>query len=681
MLEKIWLIQEADQPKIDRLMNETGIDDVLAKLLVSRGVDTAESYQKYFHVSYHDFHNPNLLSDMDLAVNRVLKALELNELVVIYGDYDVDGVTSTSVLYMFLEEIGARVDYYIPDRHEEGYGINEEAIDKIKDMGASLMISVDTGITAVAQVAHASEIGLDVIITDHHECQEALPEALAVINPKKPGDNYPFKELAGVGVTFKLVQALAAATHATDLCEKYLDIVAVGTVADIVPLRGENRIITRLAFETIPHSWNPGLKALLKVADLEGKKMTAGRIGFGIGPRLNAAGRIKHAKEAVELFISRDPKFCLKVAEELDQTNKDRQNLEREIYEQAVNIVESTMNPEEKHILVVASDHWHHGVIGIVASKLVEKYYRPVIILAIEDGIASGSARSVEGFSIFDALYHVKDIFLKFGGHEMAAGMSLESKELANLDQRLNDYASNVMAEDTLIPKIKIDLSLTPDQVTLPFVETLASMEPYGIGNPAPSFAIMAPVKNIRKIGKDQSHLKVSLGYESSLDCIGFSMADACDYIKPGIDAEIACNLEINEWQNKKSPQAMVKDIRIPLSVKGELMQAIATHHSTEYLHMDQIPFGLTKEDYRHFYKYLLSKELEGVTVFYYTQIMEDFQLKAPSKLIRYFIMLEVFLELNLLTYSLKPNEMEISLSKGKKVDLQSSKLYNKFLR
>lgn len=675
MKASIWQMMTTDETKVAMIMSYGKVSYTLACLLVHRGIDTKEAFDAYYYVSRESFHDPFLMLDMDIAIKRILDARDKGEKIYIYGDYDVDGVTSTSVLFMFLDEIGCNVDYYIPSRHEEGYGINSEAIDKLHELGARVMISVDTGITAVDQVDHANDCGISVIITDHHECQEVLPRALAVINPKRPDNAYPFKQLAGVGVTFKLIHALAIETQVVDLIWKYLDIVAVGTIADIVPLHGENRIITKLAFETMTQSWNVGLRALMHVTELDGKKMTAGRIGFGIGPRLNAAGRIKHAKEAVELFVSQDQARCLEIATELDAVNKERQALERKIFAEAVEMIEATMDPKEQHVIVVASDGWHHGVIGIVASRLVEKYYRPVVILAIEEGIASGSARSVDGFSIFDALYANRELFDKFGGHAMAAGMSLKVELLEGLRSGLNDYAKTNMTQDTLIPKIKVDMALELDAVTIPLIEEIGQMEPFGIGNREPTFSISAPVSEVRKIGKDQTHLR--LGFGDKLNGIGFSMAEAAEWLFVGQRANLVCSLDINEWRQQRTPQLMLKDIRLDEKIYQELKSLVDQVKSRN---LDLLSSGIliTREDCTQVYRFLQQQAVIKRFEINYIKWSSDLGLESIGLLKKYVLIMEVFLELGLISIDYRSLTFIFTLNKGKKVDLTSSTLYNK---
>ncbi|MCF8018669.1 MAG: single-stranded-DNA-specific exonuclease RecJ [Vallitaleaceae bacterium] len=682
MKEKIWKIREGDDIKVATIRSEMALSPIIARLLVNRGIDTKEAVYDYYNATTESFHDPFMMTDMKMAVKRILRSRDQEEKIMIYGDYDVDGVTSTSILYMFLEEIGCLVDYYIPDRHEEGYGINIEALTEVKDRGFKLLISVDTGITAVKEVAYSNEIGLDVIITDHHECQDVLPRGIAVLNPKREGDTYPFKMLAGVGVTFKLIQALARTTDVENKIWKYLDLVAVGTIADIVPIYGENRTITKLAFQSMPTTWNKGLEALMKVSDLEGKKMTAGRIGFGIGPRLNAAGRIKHAKEAVELFILNDTSKCMTIAEGLDQDNKNRQSLEKRIFEEAVALIEASSNPPNQKVIVVTSDSWHHGVIGIVASKLVEKYYRPIIILTIKDGVASGSARSVEGFNLYLALKANGHLFDKFGGHEMAAGMSLQENNIEALEKELNLYADEHMEKDVLIPKLKVDMVMKLEDIGLELIEDIQKMEPFGMGNPEPTFICEGPIHHMKKIGKDQTHLSLELGVDPKIRGVGFSLGEVTEWIDDGQLVECVCSLEINEWNQRKSPQMMVKDIRHTTATLKEIKNQILEHSVIDYFEDFEVHHEdrLSRQMLSDFYRFLMQKDSVLDHEIYFTKLMAQLDIKQTQDLKKYLMMLEVFSELELIQYEIKGLSMTFSLNKGKKVDLQDSKLYNKFL-
>jgi len=679
-VDSIWQMIEANEAIIQKIIAYKKVPYNIARILANRGIVTEDALDRYYTTSKSAFHNPFELLDMQEAVDRILEARDKEEIICIYGDYDVDGITSTATLYMFLEEIGCRIKYYIPSRHEEGYGINSEAIDKIKALGVTLMISVDTGITAIEQVVHASKIALEVIITDHHTCQEILPDALAVINPKRVGNKYPFTDLAGVGVVFKLIQALSITIGVESKIWKYLDIVAIGTVADIVPLVDENRLITKLAFKTMKHTWNKGLAALLKVAHLEDKKMTAGRIGFGIGPRLNAAGRMEHANQGVDLLISPDVDYCNQVANQLDQVNKKRQALEKKILEEAIQIIESTMVPEKAYIIVVASEGWHHGVIGIVASRLVERYYRPVIILAVEGEVASGSARSIDNFSIFDALNEQKAWLNKFGGHEMAAGMSLDASKISHLAKALDVYGKKHMSKALLKKKIKIDMPLKVHQITTEFIEQLQELEPFGRSNVTPTFFLEDQIKQVKCIGQDRSHLRLDIGTKNTLQGIGFSMGNVVKWVMPHQQIQVICQLEINRWHGNKQPQMMLKAIRHTEETYHLLENILKSHQVTEsYTKNFKKRYKLTREDVALCYRYFRHQEKLKITKHYYTVL--PFAIGWPSleTLEKVFMTLVVLEELGLVTYKLYRFHLEVAWIQGKKVALKDSKMYNKF--
>ena len=576
MKKTIWHIRKWDRDVVKRIATENHLTETAACILYNRGLTEQKAIDRFLKPDWDKFHDPYLMKDMNKAVDRILKALKDQEIIRIYGDYDVDGITSTSILFLFLKEIGCRVDYYIPDRFEEGYGVNANAVLSLKEAGTQLLITVDTGITAVKEAILCAELQIDLIITDHHECQEEIPKALAVLNPKQPDCDYPFKMLAGVGVVFKLIQALAEALNIRESINKYLHIVAVGTIADIVPLQDENRIITRLALADMSKTKNVGLKALLKVAAVEeNAKINAGIIGFRLAPRLNASGRLGDAKRGVQLFTTEDPLHAAALAEELDAENTKRQQTEQEILEEAITMIEGTMDLSQTKIIVVAGEAWNHGVIGIVASRITEKYYRPSIVLTIEEGKASGSARSVSGFSIYQALYGVKELFNRFGGHEMAAGMSLRAEDVDLLRERLNLYAASVMDESTLIPKLKADGYLSMEEVSLHLIEELSLFEPYGVGNEEPKFICNGRLKDAKVMGKNKTHLKLTLeGGKKQLEAIGFNMAEYEAQIYSELDLNIACTLDINEWNNIKKPQLMIKDMKYLNEYEKELDEA-----------------------------------------------------------------------------------------------------------
>lgn len=678
-LKNIWEINNPEKTLIEKIAIENSLEIPIATVLANRGLYEKDSIQRFLYPDIKDFYNPFLLADMDNAVERIAKAIENKQKITIYGDYDVDGITSTSILVMFLRELDAIVDYYIPNRHKEGYGINETALLNIKNNETDLVITVDTGIAANKQAKYAKEIQLDLIITDHHECQDELPEAIAVIDPKRNDCRYPFKMLAGVGVTFKLVHALAIKYNNLDNIWKYLELTAIGTIADIVPLVDENRIIVKQAFNTIENSWNLGIQGLLKISGAENKKITASLVGFQLGPRLNAAGRIGDANKGVELFLTRDKVRAAEISEYLDNTNKKRQELEAKITEEAFSLIEEKIDIVKTKVIVVEGKGWNHGVIGIVASRIVEKYYRPVVLLTVEDDIASGSARSVEGFSIFNALSSCSELMDKFGGHDMAAGMTLKSYNVSVLSERLNRFAEKNMEKNTLIRKIKADFNIELKDISVKLIEKLSLLEPYGEGNKEPVFVVDAEVSSIRQIGKEKNHLKLEIKKESSsLDVIGFSLGEEEKKYSQGNEISIIGTLDINEWNNIIKPQLLAKDLKADRELENEFLEAA---NKIPYLLDDRIAADelIGIDEYSNFYRFLhnsfVNKE-NSISISKLTSLKWKNKRKIALKII---VMLEVFKELGLITYNIEHITVFFEIFKGKKVELKTSKLYNKW--
>ena len=461
-MAKVWNIKEYDEEVVLEYCKRYNISKVLAILLINRNISIDDA-EKYLNISLDDLYDPFLMKDMDILVDRVLKAKENNEKIMIYGDYDVDGVTSITVLYSFLKEIGIDADYYLPDRMEEGYGLNKDALKHIKDSGYSLVITVDCGISAIEELDYAKEIGLEVCITDHHECGQKLPNALAVVNPKREDCNYSYTMLAGVGVAFKVITALSIKLGLDkEFYLKYIDIVAVGTIADIVPLLDENRIIAKIGIEKIKTTKNEGLKALIRVAGI--KNIDSTSISFGIAPRINASGRMADAKVAVKLLLSTNPMEANSLAELLDSQNKERQMVEKKILEEVVEKIEKEKLYNRKS-LVIAGKGWHQGVIGIVASKVAEKYLKPVILITYEDSIAKGSGRTPYGISLYEALEKCKDVLIQFGGHELAAGVTLDKDKIEEFRDRFDAAILEIQKED-LEAVIDIDLEITKQDIS-----------------------------------------------------------------------------------------------------------------------------------------------------------------------------------------------------------------------
>lgn len=557
-----WIVKQSDQSKTESLVRELNISRLTASLLVNRGLDTVEDARYFLFARKNEFHDPFLLKDMDKAVNRIKRAVETQEPVLVFGDYDADGVSSTTVMMKALQELGANATYYVPNRFTEGYGPNETAFKKAAEQRIRLIITVDTGISALHEADVAKELGIDLIITDHHEPGPVLPDAFAIIHPKLPGSVYPFKDLAGVGVAFKVAHALLG-----KLPEHLLEFAAIGTIADLVPLLDENRLIALNGIEQLKTSSTPGLHALLRVTKTERSAIDEETIGFLIGPRVNAAGRLGSADPAVKLMMSSDPEEAMMLAEEIDSLNKERQALVAEIAEEAIQEVDSRYPVDENPVLVVGREGWNPGVIGIVASKLVEKYYRPAIVLSFDEekGVAKGSARSIAGFDLFRNLSACRDILPHFGGHPMAAGMTLKLEDVDGLRDRLNALAREQLTDEDLIPVSYIDAEVDVKEINIESIKELGLLSPYGISNPKPKVLIDdASIAALRKIGSDKSHLKLSLEEDgAAIDGIGFGFGYLQDHISPSSKLSVIGELAINEWNNIRKPQIFLKDAAV----------------------------------------------------------------------------------------------------------------------
>lgn len=607
-----WIVRNSDKEKENLLVQELNIAPLVASLLVNRGLDTVES-ARYFLFEEQEFHDPFLLADMDVAVSRIRTAIEKQEPILIFGDYDADGVTSTTVMMKTLRELGANVQFYIPNRFTEGYGPNIPAFQHAAETGIKLIITVDTGIAAVNEAKAAKELGLDLIITDHHEPGPELPVALAIIHPKLDYSQYPFKELAGVGVAFKMAHALYG-----ELPEHLLEFAAIGTIADLVSLKGENRLIVKRGMKKLKSTQNKGLQALLKQAGVETHTVTEETVGFLIAPRLNAAGRLESADPAVDLLISEDVEEAKMIAEEIDELNKERQAIVSEIAEQAIKEVEEKYPVSENPVLVIGQEGWNPGVIGIVASKLVEKFYRPAIVLSFdkEKGLAKGSARSIVGFDLFRNLSNSRDILPHFGGHPMAAGMTLKLEDVEELRNRLNLAANDELTETDFIPVTTLDGQFNIDDITLSSLEEMQMLAPYGMDNPKPKVLIKdVNIASIRKIGSEQKHLKLTIANDDhSLDGVGFGLGSLFEQISPSSKISVIGELSINEWNNIRKPQMFLKDLAIQswqlFDIRGiNLIQKLA----------DLIPKAKAKwivfneENVAHFQKYV-TEELVKVS-------------------------------------------------------------------
>lgn len=562
-MEKRWQFGSPDEGLMEALSAQLHISPVLAQVLANRGIADVRAGDHFLHDTLADMADPFLMKGMENAVIRLEQAITEKQRIVIYGDYDVDGITSTSLVYSVLRDLGASPQFYIPERESEGYGLNEGALEQLSRQ-ADLLITVDCGISSHDLVHQFSPV-LDMIITDHHEPPEQIPPALAVLNPKQAGCPYPFKELAGAGVAYVLCRALWQ-HHCHEDLPGYTDLAALGTIADLVPLTGENRILVRHGLAAMKEGKRTGIKALLDASNLSGKDITAGRIAFTAAPRLNAAGRISHATKGVELLLETDAAKAAADAAELSRLNTERQDIEHTIAQEAIAQIEGQARGRDG-VLIAYHEGWHVGVIGIAASRLVETYYRPSLVITVRDGIGKGSCRSISGFNMYEALQYAQDLLIQFGGHTMAAGFSVRAENIEALRRRLLDYAAAHMTASDYVPLVHIDKELEPADVTLDLIAELSRLEPYGMGNSRPVFSLSgATVEEIRPIGREKQHVRlVARGADRTrLSGVAWSQAGLCDAIVEGDVIDVAFQLERNDFNGMSSPQLVIQDVHLP---------------------------------------------------------------------------------------------------------------------
>lgn len=558
-MKKKWQYYEQDKEIVNKIAEEHGISTLLAKILVNRGIIDSKQIKVFLEPQRHDFHNPFDMLDMGMAVNRIIEAINNKEKTIIYGDYDVDGITSITVLKKFLNERGLDVDYYIPNRLEEGYGLNKEAIEEIAKKGYKLMITVDCGISGVEEVELANSLGIETIITDHHEQLDVLPNAYAIINPKRRDNTYPFRGLAGVGVVFKVIQAISMKLNLDEKeYLKYLDIVCIGTISDIVPLVDENRVIAKLGLMLVKCTKNVGLKELIQESGY--KTIDSGMVSFGIAPRINACGRMGKQEEALELFLTDNPEKAKTITKRLNEYNIQRQETEKQIFEQAISELEKE-NLEEKSSIVLAGENWHHGVIGIVASRITEKFFKPTILICIEDDIGKGSGRSVPGFDLHEALAQSSKYLEKYGGHEMAVGLSLKKENIQEFKNHFEEYAKSKGVKD-IVPIINVDSEITKKDINKATVEQIKLLEPFGEQNKQPLLIYKnLKIASIRALSEGK-HLKLMLKDENEIiNAIGFNLGDLSEEYLIGDKVDVVGTLEINAYNGQEQIQINLKDI------------------------------------------------------------------------------------------------------------------------
>jgi len=649
-------------PQVVKLADKTGTNPVVAALCIARGVETPEDFEKFNTKSPDFLYSPFLMKDMDKAVERINTALENGEQITVYGDYDVDGITSVSALTSYLRSRGGNVNYYIPDRLDEGYGINPAALCSLFEGGSTLVITVDTGITACKEIETAEFMGMDVIVTDHHRCKDEIPRCCAVVNPARPDCTYPFKNLAGVGVVFKLLCAMENGNHKKVL-DLYGDIIALGTVADVVDLRNENRIIVDYGLNILRNTKNLGLQALISATGTEPETIGVSSIGYVLAPKINAAGRIGDAGFGVKLLLANSIESAKEISYSLIDENRHRQELERAIYDEAVRKIEADEAFKSRSVLVVWGKGWHHGVIGIVASRISDRYSKPCILITIEGDTAKGSGRSTHGFNLFEAMNSCPHLFIKYGGHALAAGLTLYTENLKNLDHAINEFAKSYIPPQGKKPELNIDFELPPRFINQTTVTSLDLLEPCGTANPLPEFSLCGcTVINARQLS-DGKHLRLTLEKDGKhIDAIGFDMGKDYNLIIPGDLLDIAGALSLNTWNGVTKVQFLLHDIRytpysgdigeIPDRMDFNALYTLIKRHS---------PRGFFKSN-----KELLVRKL----------CLGGFGFNTEKLM----LCLNVFTELGLLTYVETDKSIDIyPIETNKKTDLESSEILKKY--
>lgn len=571
-----WVLRPEQDPQVSQQLASqlNDLPEALARILVARGIDTFDKARHFFRPGMSYLHDPFIMADMEAAVDRILQARDQKERVLVYGDYDVDGTTATALMTSFLREIGIEASYWIPDRITDGYGLCNAGIDEAAVREATLIIALDCGITAVDEAAYARAKGLDLIICDHHKPSDVLPDAVAVLDPKRNDCPYPFKELSGCGIGYKVVQAvLERLNEPPERAYSYLDLVAISTASDIVPLEDENRVLMMEGLDRIRKAPSLGIQTLASIAGIDLATCATSQIVFSIGPRINAAGRLGDAQRAVALLMAKDVQEASEIAQELEQANQKRREMDRSTMSEAAVKAEHQLGGNFQHGIVVHDENWHPGVIGIVASRLVERFYRPAIILTTVNGVVKGSARSINGINIYNALKQCEDLLTTFGGHDFAAGMALEEKSVAAFRERFNGAVGEMVTPELLIPAIEVDSLLCLDDISKRFWAVLKQFEPFGPANLQPVFQAtdLVVANTPRCIGKDKTHLKFSVRQRKesrqAIDVIGFNMHHHFDTLvqsqAEAMPFELLFSIEENTWRGNTTLQLKARDLRL----------------------------------------------------------------------------------------------------------------------
>jgi single-stranded-DNA-specific exonuclease len=570
-MEKRWVVKEkGDTAVVKQLAGALGVSVSLANLMVQRNISSADEASAFFHPSLDYLHDPFLMKDMNIAVDRISTAIKKNERILVYGDYDVDGTTAVALMYSFLKDQYSNVEYYIPDRYKEGYGVSFQGLDFAYQNNCKVVITLDCGIKAVEKVKYARTKGLDVIICDHHYPGDEIPKALAVLDPKQPSCSYPYKDLSGCGVGFKLIHAYSR-VHGIPFSEiyHYLDLVAVSIASDIVPITGENRVMAYFGLKQLNESPRTGLREIIRESEVT-KALTIEDVVFKIGPRINAAGRMETGSKAVDLLVSSDSRLAIGISKEINNFNIERRSVDRIITTEAMRMIAEDQRTVNSRTTVLYNPNWKKGVIGIVASRLIETYYRPTVILTESNGFATGSARSVQGYDLYQAIESCSDLLESFGGHMFAAGLTLKKENIRPFMDRFEQYVNSTITEEQLVPRIFIDTELSFSEINEDFFRTMSQFQPFGPENMSPVFVSrnVFDTGSGRMVGSSGEHLKLDLCQEStgqkSFSAIAFSQANHFEYIKGGNPFDVCYSLEMNEFRGNRNLQLNIRDIKTP---------------------------------------------------------------------------------------------------------------------
>ena len=670
MKKKKWLISADHKACAERVAGELGLSRLTARVLAARGCDTTEKARDFMTQSVEGIHDPFLLKDMDKAVYEIRQAIENKQKIAVYGDYDVDGVTATCIMIQYLRKMGADCTYYIPDRLGEGYGLNEAAIQTLYDEGCRLLITVDSGITAEEEAEYAKKLGLKLIITDHHECKEILPVAAAVVNPRRVDNQYPFRELAGVGVAFKVICALERHRPIEELLAEYADVVAVGTIADVMPLVGENRIIVSYGLKYLQNTKNYGLRSLMQKLGLDTKVVTSNAVSFTMAPRINAAGRLGGASSAARMFLTDDPQEAAALAEHLCNLNHRRQEEENGIYEQITARLKAHPELTRGKTMLLWGDGWHNGVIGIVSSRLSDRYGVPCLLVSMTGDVGKGSGRSIKGFNLYAALEKNAHLLEKYGGHELAVGFTVKRENAEALRQALEDYANETQAEE-IVPCVNVDCVVEPQELSLREVRGLTALEPFGMGNPQPVFLMNdVRIEEITPISHDR-HIKLHLSRQGRyFYAFVFGMgAKSCQFVKGDL-LDIVFSAEINSYRGNESTQLVIKDVRWAQCEEQADREAWTVYHAfaagETIDHEEAALLAPTREElvavFRHVKANAEDRMLSAPAATLYRKVRYEAKACSRMNVGKLLICLDIFRECGIFDYDINDTDVNIRI-------------------